>query len=355
VTRGFRTVALIADDLTGACDAALQFTLHGAATVVYLSPTPPSMETYEVTAVNTSSRNLSAEAACERVREAAQSLTIRGSEILFKKIDSTMRGNVGVEAVTAREALGCECAVVTPAFPRMGRVVRDGMLYVDGDGDRNPIDVIKAIRSEGVDDCIHVPCREITAAIEGGHRLISTDATTEGDLDAIAAAAIPLGNRILYVGSAGLAHAVAETQLPCHLKPVISRSRSKLPCAVLIGSDHPVVRSQLQELTRARKGQHMLFNIELGLTQRDAILDIVKNRGPFAALFLSGGDTAALVLDALGAQAIEIVGQVVAGLPWGILRGGPFDGLSIATKSGGFGDPDDLIKVTDFFTCLNNN
>jgi D-threonate/D-erythronate kinase len=348
-------VALIADDLTGACDAALQFMLCGADAVVYLSPNRPSMETCEVAAVNTSSRNLSPAAACERVREAAWNFAGYSPRIFFKKIDSVMRGNVGVEAVAAREAFRCECAVIAPAFPQMGRVVRGGLLYAGGDHDSNPIDIVRAIRNEGINDCIHVSCGEIGAAIESGHRLISSDAAVDTDLDAIAAAAAPLGNRVLYVGSAGLAHAVARAQFGSRpgqgRGQIVPPAPSALPCVVLIGSDHSVVRAQLLELTRAREGQHVFLDIELGVTQRDAVLDIFRNRGPFAAAFLSGGDTAALVLNALDAHAIEIFGQIVPGVPWGRLRGGPLDGLLIATKSGGFGEPDDLIKIMDFFTC----
>jgi D-threonate/D-erythronate kinase len=41
--------------------------------------------------------------------------------------------------------------------------------------------------------------------------------------------------------------------------------------------------------------------------------------------------------------------EIVPGIPRGILRGGMFDGLPVATKSGGFGDADALIRIADFF------
>ena len=70
-----------------------------------------------------------------------------------------------------------------------------------------------------------------------------------------------------------------------------------------------------------------------------------------APLVLSGGDTASLVCRALDVRAIELCREVAPGIPYGILHGGPFDGLPVATKSGGFGCPDALMQVADFFTC----
>jgi len=42
-------------------------------------------------------------------------------------------------------------------------------------------------------------------------------------------------------------------------------------------------------------------------------------------------------------------GEVLPGIPWGMLRGGRFDGVLVVTKSGGFGAPDALIRIAEFF------
>ncbi len=60
---------------------------------------------------------------------------------------------------------------------------------------------------------------------------------------------------------------------------------------------------------------------------------------------LTGGETAIAVLRALGAQGLRLTGQLEPGLALGALAGGPFDGLIVMTKAGGFGDVDALVRV----------
>ena len=67
-------------------------------------------------------------------------------------------------------------------------------------------------------------------------------------------------------------------------------------------------------------------------------------------LVLSGGDTALLVCRALGAHGICLKGQIVLGIPWGTLIGGHAHGLPVATKAGGFGAPDALVRAADFLS-----
>jgi D-threonate/D-erythronate kinase len=68
------------------------------------------------------------------------------------------------------------------------------------------------------------------------------------------------------------------------------------------------------------------------------------------AMLLSGGDSASTVCRALEVEQIELADQVVAGVPWGILKGGLLDGMVVATKSGAFGGDDTLVEVADFFS-----
>jgi uncharacterized protein YgbK (DUF1537 family) len=62
-------------------------------------------------------------------------------------------------------------------------------------------------------------------------------------------------------------------------------------------------------------------------------------------LLLTGGETAIAVLRALGATGVRLAGQLEPGLALGVLTGGPFDGLAVMTKAGGFGDPDVLVRA----------
>ena len=62
----------------------------------------------------------------------------------------------------------------------------------------------------------------------------------------------------------------------------------------------------------------------------------------------TGGDTAFQICNFLGSDGMELVDEIVPGVPIGILREGMADGSSMVTKSGGFGDEDTLVKVINY-------
>ena len=119
--------ALIADDLTGSLDTGLQFRKKGLTTVVPLKKN--SRPRGQVLVLNTDSRNLPGDSAYQRVYQACLGLTARS---LYKKIDSTMRGNVGLEALAVLEAQKISKAIIVPTIPVFGRTVEKGMLRVHG-------------------------------------------------------------------------------------------------------------------------------------------------------------------------------------------------------------------------------
>jgi uncharacterized protein YgbK (DUF1537 family) len=69
-------------------------------------------------------------------------------------------------------------------------------------------------------------------------------------------------------------------------------------------------------------------------------------------LSLTGGDVAMAVCHALGAEAIWLRSEIVAGQPWGVLAGGMRPGLPIATKAGSFGDANALRDAAAFLVAL---
>jgi uncharacterized protein YgbK (DUF1537 family) len=288
---------LIADDLTGACDAAIQFRLRGARTRVALTPDP---EPAEVLAFNTETRGLTE----PEIRTRIQALAHWQASVIFKKIDSLMRGNPAAEIAAALEAFACDEAIVTPAFPAMGRRVVNGHLVVDTLPEWTPLDVSALARDAETDDHLRQIVREGLAS----------------------------GCRILWAGSGGLACALAEEllgplQAPA-APPIVTG-----PVLFCIGSDHPVTLAQ-QALLR-QHGHRVVTEIDPAQ--------------PAGAILITGGDTAALVCRALSVQAIDLEGEILTGLPWGRIVGGPFHGTPVATKSGAFGAPDALLRVAAFF------
>ena len=341
---------LIADDLTGACDAAVHFARRGYRTHVHLES---HGEEASVLAISAESRDLSAAELRPDMDGLARRLPIAQARILFKKIDSTLRGNVGAEIAAALTAFGCDAAVITPAFPAMGRTVEGGYLRV---GAAEAIDLAARLRSQGLEACVHVQPGAVSTAIEAGARVISVDAACDRDLDAIALAGLESGRRILWAGSAGLAAALART-LPWSGPPGPGRPLGTPPrpaSSVLfcIGSDHPVTVQQQGRLLALGCGEHVVLNLSVRQTSVERVRELVGNAaGAATALVLSGGDTASLVCRALGVRRIQLEDEIVPGIPWGYLSGGAFDQSRVATKSGGFGAPHALIQVADFFTC----
>src|SRR3989441_7189689 len=202
-------LTILADDLTGACDAGTLFA--GKAPVpVTVWPDPPVAA--EIAVVDTESRPLDRAAATDRVGDAAAQRA--GATSWFKKIDSTLRGHVGAEIVALLQATRTPSAVACPAFPSEGRTVLDRVLRVDGAAAAHVVDVI---RSESDRPLAWVPLAEVRAgAVALAARLARlagmiavADAETDDDLDTIVGAALALEHAPLLAGSAGLAQPLA--------------------------------------------------------------------------------------------------------------------------------------------------
>jgi uncharacterized protein YgbK (DUF1537 family) len=361
------TCLLIADDLTGACDAAVPFAARGYVTAARLHP-EGGAGGLDVLAVTTESRALAAAELRGVFERTGRALAGVESRIIFKKIDSTLRGNVGMEVALAAEAFACDAAIVTPAFPAMNRIVEAGRLRVDG-AEFAPIEMAAFWRAQGL-ECAHVSPQGLHAALELGARFVSVDAASDADLDGIVRCGLGSGRRILWAGSAGLASALARVGQSSW--PALQEAGQEArPTAVLfcLGSDHPVTLEQERNLIAARGalafdaltaaperiaatlagGRHVALRIPYGRVGVERARQLLH--GVSGAWMLTGGDTASLVCRALGATGIRLHHEVAPGIPRGAIGGGPLDGAPVVTKSGGFGAPDALIRIADYFTC----
>jgi D-threonate/D-erythronate kinase len=124
---------IIADDLTGANDAGVQFAKRGIRSIVFAHADVTEFpDGYAAVVVNTESRHVTPNEAAARVRRVAEFGLRNGVTHIFKKTDSTLRGNIGAELKALIEATGARIIPFVPAFPEMGRTTRDGIHYVDG-------------------------------------------------------------------------------------------------------------------------------------------------------------------------------------------------------------------------------
>ncbi|KRF06820.1 hypothetical protein ASG89_18390 [Paenibacillus sp. Soil766] len=127
-------VAVIADDLTGAGDTGAQFAKHGLHVTIRLQfrAGMEAVSEQDVLVLDTDSRSLNAEAAYQRAVEASRCAQAFEADVVFKKIDSTLRGNLGSEMDAVYDTYRPDFVVIAPAYPKAGRLVREGRLYVHG-------------------------------------------------------------------------------------------------------------------------------------------------------------------------------------------------------------------------------
>ncbi len=301
---------LLADDLTGALDSAARFVpLTGRLPVFWHAAEEPGSAAFD-----SGTRDLSEDAARSRIDAFAALLD--GADIAFKKIDSLLRGHVSLELAACRRFF--DHCVLAPAFPFQGRITRGGRQLVRG-GD--------TWRDTGVT----VP----------GMR----DAETDADLDAIVADGQALAGRVLWCGTGGLAGALAR-----HLP--VPKPRLPSPILALIGSDHPVSRAHVAAVQDHHRASVITCDLPADISRTAARQQI---RATFAArlrqadrpgtLFVTGGETLRDLCTDLGASHLEVDGELEPGVPTSLLRGGPWDGQRIVSKSGAFGDSGFLTRL----------
>lgn len=336
-------LAVIADDLTGALDAVAPFADAGLRTVVATSPADLQAaldQGPEVIGVSTNSRALPGPEAAKIVQTVAQVLC--DVPLWFKKIDSRLKGNIAAEVAALLGVRRFDRALICPAIPQMGRRVVDGCLQ--GFGVETPLCVGQVLFDVGL--TVDVP-----------------DVASDADFERILGALSP---RTLLVGARGLSAAVAQRLRQGAPTPVALPLPR--PIDFVIGSRDPITLAQVAHL---RASQPMARYVAapnghtLGQGEASELLILHATSGPMVAdpetvtralaktylehasanracLVLTGGETAAAVLETLGLGVLEVIGEAVPGLPLCRAAGpenSPYENSPyIVTKSGGFGE-----------------
>ncbi|WDR02180.1 four-carbon acid sugar kinase family protein [Devosia algicola] len=348
-------VLLIADDLTGALDAGAPFSDLGFRTLMvpqWDALIDPTLEVPQIACVSTSTRELGKPAAVARVEEIARALRHLQPTLVFKKIDSRLKGSAAAESRAVMTVFNRQHMIVAPAIPDMGRTIVDG--YLSGHGLDTPIDV----RS------LFGPHSDVTVC----------DAVDRDGLTIAAETVMTRPTECVAVGARGLAVALAQQLLKAGIKPVVKRRRMETsvarPILLVIGSRDEVTQRQIAHLRSSRTIQ-LIFApnglVPVGKMNSQTCLlvatatdeletpevvgrrfargvaqTVVQNKP--ATLLMSGGETAASVLAALGVKSLEVAGEIFPGVSrsHATISGLP---TTIFTKSGGFGDPDTLSRL----------
>lgn len=325
-------LVIVADDLTGALDAAAPFAGRGLVTRVALDATAFGVAMAsgaQVVAMTTGSREIGADDA-RRATEAVACQIPDGVQV-FKKVDSRLKGNIKAEL----SALPFTRALVAPAIPDFDRIVQDGC--VTGFGVERPIPVAVVLGRYAAQADI-------------------PDVRTAEDMDEALAAT----SADLLVGARGLAEALARRMTGAAARGVDTLAT---PALFVIGSRDPITLRQVEGLRDAGAVWHPAPNgqatgaalsplcvIQATVGEAEASPQDVSAAlaasvhphltGQFRTLVVTGGATAEAVLRHMGITQLDLAGEALPGIV--VARAGD---LTIVTKSGGFGDGDALVRL----------
>ena len=263
-------VIVIADDLTGANVNAAMLAAQGFSAATCTSGDlwePEHFKHFDVVSVNTGSRQLPPDTARELTRQAMKTARDTGARILSKRIDSTLRGNLGSEIEGALDVLPPETLVILcPAFPASGRLAAGGHLIVDGlplertSAARDPVNpittshILKLFTAQSSLPTALTPLevvlrgeKAIEAHLrhlhEGGCRVVVCDALTDEDITALAKAAAALPVPVLAADPGPFTTALALACLGQAPRQMENR------VLVVVGSVMDIVRHQLDVLS----------------------------------------------------------------------------------------------------------
>lgn len=269
-------VLVVADDFTGANDAGVGLSLNGAqVSVIFdvnkLSAGLPG----NAVVINTDSRAVSAEIAAQRTAGAINAWRAAGGKgWVFKKIDSTLRGNLGAETEAALLAAQSPMALIAPAAPALGRITRDGQVWVNGrlltdtefaSDPKTP--VLSAAVGTRLAEQTDLPVAELALSdvrqadlagylrrlADQGIRLVVLDAEHPRDLENIIHAADALPFSPLLVGSAGLSDALA--------KRIGIQPQAANPLLAVIGTMSDIAQKQIEFVNQRENVSIININI----------------------------------------------------------------------------------------------
>ena len=394
------SVLIIADDLSGAADCASAYARVGKETLVVIDhDAAGDTGPVDVVALDADSRRMPAAQAAQLHRELHARYAGPG-QVLYKKIDSTLRGNFAAELAAIAGAAGL--AIVAPAFPPAGRTTRNGRQYLNGVA----LEDSEVWRAEGMTGVAHIPAmleghgvrtgvlnvadvrcgaRELAARMEAaaqdGMQALVCDVETDDDLRAIAQASLHIAVPCFWVGSAGLAFHLAQVAGRTAAPPASLAVNGAI--LTVVGSLSSVSRAQaerLQEATGMRcvdvaasvlrqgkpdarwaglqqtlattlgQGQDLLLTIGMdeavdmseGLHLCQGLAEMVAPlAGMIGALVSTGGETARAMLCAMHYRGLRLVGEIEPGVALSIAAG-PRP-LTVITKAGAFGDRNTLL------------
>lgn len=400
-------LVILTDDLTGALDTGVQLSKAGIKTLVSLKVNFRS--DYEVLVFDLKSRHLPRDDAYRLVFEAAREAFENGAGLVYKKVDSALRGNIGSELEALLHASGVNRLLFIPAYPKNNRITIGGVHWINGVKAAESIfahDPFEPVRHSNVADIIFEQSSvnvETSVRKNGLEPVIEVlDAKNENDLLNIAR---NLSTNALPPALAGCAGFAAYLPKLLHLQKAETESINKSKSVLVIsGSLNSTAIRQIQwaknngyrvfTLTREQKltpeywlnnendnlisaidsemGRNGIVIVETVQEESDLFAetagksktDLEKNRqlvqsnlAALTSLLLKkikvdslvvvGGDTLRGILENLGVEQIIPADEIAPGIVISQIKYYGND-LYLVSKSGGFGQEHTLGAIFSY-------
>ncbi|MEH7483278.1 four-carbon acid sugar kinase family protein [Neobacillus drentensis] len=264
-------ISVISDDLTGASDCGGQLVRYGLKVSVVAQENSKNINMFDAVIYNTDSRSVTGFKAYQRVEKVCEIIKSGPYDMVYKKIDSTMRGNIGEEINAIYDSFSPDFVIIAPAFPVNGRKVINGIHYLNdvklentevAKDPKTPVrdsEIKRLIESQSKRKVEHITFQEIhqgfdtimdkLSSCKKNHiSYITVDSSQESDLERLVEMIHRTNFSIVWVGSAGLMNYLPKiygikqvrktTPLPTHREPIF----------LVVGSVSATGRSQLNYL-----------------------------------------------------------------------------------------------------------
>ena len=403
---------ILADDLTGALDSGVQLAKSGIKTIVTHDSSCNSLEKWpevQVLVIDTETRHTSGESAYRKVYELASRAYRNGFELIYKKNDSTLRGNIGSELAGLMDAAGGSRLFFAPAYPRMNRTTVNGIQYVGGipleytvyaKDPLNPVvksSVTEIIAEQTDIPAVNVSIKDLSDIIENNseRKIIVIDAQDDHDLSEVRR--LLFGKkRLLLAGSSGFSATLPDFIgkrspeekyfiLPkrtlilsgslnaCSLNQICRATDQGIPTFVLSQEQLEEKYTYSDAGKRFRNQLSSLFesgNCAILQTSSDAVpadehscLEVAKSIGRLTGqiihdvspdlIIIFGGDTLLGVASSLNNSVILPQCEILTGVVQSYLA---WDGgaIELVSKAGGFGEPDTLVNILRHYLGLDH-
>ena len=392
---------VIADDFTGALDTGIQFSSFGISVYVLFELKQADLPDAAVLIFDAETRHKSPEEAYAVIRETVSWAGKNQVSSIYKKTDSALRGNVGIELQALLEGWQDAALIFAPAYPEMKRFTRNGIQLIDNVPVAESVfgrDLFEPVKHSSVADIIHETsavqthetCRTPLEQMEGKRGIVIVDADTGADLEQTARWSVERGIRS-FAGCAGFARALAKLIYPpgkkaevgafspfllagcgsvnpatirqIHAAEQAGFSRVSLSPESLMDSCYlegrEMRRRAVQWAALCRKSTALILDVSgnggggdargfaLGERIAAGLAEAARqilDTGLRPTLFCTGGDTLRAVIKKLQITILRPVAELYPGV---VLSTGYYGKLpiSIISKAGGFGAPELLIQL----------